>query len=209
MKRQVGVLSAGAAAALVLASPAYAHHAMGGVLPQTFSQGLMSGLAHPVIGLDHFAFLLVVALLSAPLKGMLRWAVPLAFVAATIGGTLAHVAQADIPFTEAVVALSALVGGLLVLSRRDVSALALTFGAAAFGLFHGYALGESIIGAETTPLMAYLIGFAAIQLAVIAGGSRAFAALAARSAALGARARVAGGALATIAGVAFLVVSVV
>ncbi len=37
---------------------------------------------------------------------------------------------------------------------------------AAVGLVHGYALGESIYGAESTPLYAYLIGLAVIQCAV-------------------------------------------
>jgi urease accessory protein len=31
------------------------------------------------------------------------------------------------------------------------------------GLFHGYALGESIVGAEPTPLVSYFVGLAAIQ----------------------------------------------
>jgi urease accessory protein len=34
------------------------------------------------------------------------------------------------------------------------------------GLLHGYALGESIYGAEPTPLYAYLLGLAVIQSAV-------------------------------------------
>jgi urease accessory protein len=34
------------------------------------------------------------------------------------------------------------------------------------GLIHGYALGESIYGAERSPLVAYLIGLAVIQSAV-------------------------------------------
>ena len=34
------------------------------------------------------------------------------------------------------------------------------------GLTHGYALGESIYGAERSPLAAYLIGLAVIQSAV-------------------------------------------
>jgi urease accessory protein len=34
---------------------------------------------------------------------------------------------------------------------------------AAAGLFHGYALGESIVGAESSPLGAYLAGLLAIQ----------------------------------------------
>ncbi len=31
------------------------------------------------------------------------------------------------------------------------------------GLFHGYAFGESIVGAEATPLAAYLLGLVMIQ----------------------------------------------
>ncbi len=34
------------------------------------------------------------------------------------------------------------------------------------GLIHGYALGESIYGAEPTPLYAYLLGLAFIQSAI-------------------------------------------
>jgi urease accessory protein len=34
------------------------------------------------------------------------------------------------------------------------------------GLIHGYALGESIFGAEPTPVYAYLLGLAVIQSAI-------------------------------------------
>jgi urease accessory protein len=40
---------------------------------------------------------------------------------------------------------------------------------AAVGVLHGYALGESIYGAEPTPLYAYLLGLAVIQSAVALG----------------------------------------
>jgi hydrogenase/urease accessory protein HupE len=46
------------------------------------------------------------------------------------------------------------------------------------GLIHGYALGESIYGAERTPLAAYPVGLAVIQSAVALaamGLARAFA----------------------------------
>jgi urease accessory protein len=39
----------------LLAEPAFAHHLMGGRTPSTFADGLLSGLGHPIIGLDHFA----------------------------------------------------------------------------------------------------------------------------------------------------------
>jgi hypothetical protein len=35
---------------LLAAAPASAHHVMGGRTPSTFLEGLLSGLAHPVIG---------------------------------------------------------------------------------------------------------------------------------------------------------------
>lgn len=35
------------------------------------------------------------------------------------------------------------------------------------GYLHGYAYGESIIGAEETPLIAYLLGFSLMQYALV------------------------------------------
>ena len=55
--------------ALLLAAPlAMAHHPMGGATPSTMGEGLLSGFGHPIIGIDHFAFLLVAALLSFTLS---------------------------------------------------------------------------------------------------------------------------------------------
>jgi urease accessory protein len=54
---------------------------------------------------------------------------------------------------------------LLTLKNRPNTATIVGLSAIA-GLFHGYAYGESIFGAETTPLLAYLLGFTVIQLVV-------------------------------------------
>jgi urease accessory protein len=155
---------------LVLAVPAHAHHAMGGNTPQTAFQGFLSGLAHPLIGIDHFAFLAVVALLSLALSGASRHLVPAAFVAATLVGTLIHLGALELPWTETLIALSVLGGGALVLSRAHAPAALLAILFAGFGIFHGYAYGESIVGAETGPISAYLVGFALVQYGVIAIG---------------------------------------
>ena len=45
--------------------PALAHHVMGGHMPVTFADGLLSGLAHPIIGFDHFAAVVAVACLAS------------------------------------------------------------------------------------------------------------------------------------------------
>ena len=67
------------------------------------------------------------------------------------------------------VAASVIVAGML-MARGAVSSAALWAALfAAGGLVHGYAFGESIFGAETTPLAAYLIGLVVIQSALAIG----------------------------------------
>ncbi|MDP1644473.1 MAG: HupE/UreJ family protein [Thiobacillus sp.] len=176
-----GTLALTAGLLLIASSPAFAHHAMGGMTPQTFSQGLLAGLAHPVIGLDHFAFLVVAMLLASLLKGATRFLVPLAFIGATIAGTVLHLGEANIPLSETLVALTVVIGGVLALTRHNPGAFALSAIFAVSGILHGYAYGESIVGAETTPLLAYLAGFAAIQYALIVGGVLGLEKLASRS----------------------------
>ena len=48
-----------------------------------FGQGLLSGVGHPVIGVDHFAFVVAVGI-TAALAGRL-WALTLSFVAGSCG----------------------------------------------------------------------------------------------------------------------------
>ena len=64
-------------------------------------------------------------------------------------------------------------GALIALRKIPNRALVFGIGAVA-GVLHGYAYGESIFGAESTPLVAYLVGFTAGQL-VVAGIAYAIA----------------------------------
>src|SRR3954466_7050575 len=81
------------------AAGAEAHHVMGGTTPQTLAQGLLSGLAHPVIGLDHLAFTVAAGLLAASLPPPLARAalMPLAFLVAGAVGASLHLAGVDLP----------------------------------------------------------------------------------------------------------------
>lgn len=162
MRRSLGIASL---AAVVLAAqaiePAAAHHVMDNQLPVTFLQGLLSGLGHPVIGLDHLAAVVAVGCIAAaqPRGAILA----LGFVAAMIAGTAVHLREADLPYGEWLVAFSVVFLGLAMARSRSIApAFALGLFALA-GFFHGYALGESIVGAEPAPLYAYLLGLAAIQ----------------------------------------------
>lgn len=150
---------------MALCGPVLAHHPMGGRTPGNFLEGLLSGLGHPIIGIDHFAFLLAIGLLAIGQRH--RLLIPAGFVLMTVAGTLAHLAGVNLFSVEAMVAISVLVaGGLLLANRHHRAGLLGLLGAAA-GLFHGYAYGESIVGAESTPLLAYLAGFSIIQYCVV------------------------------------------
>src|SRR5215210_5455442 len=86
---------------MLVSEPALAHHVMGGAMPSTFAQGLLSGLGHPIIGLDHFAALVGAGLVAARLRRGL--ALPLLFVIAMTAGVVAHLARFDVPYSEALV----------------------------------------------------------------------------------------------------------
>lgn len=167
MRTAIRKAALAAAALSAIASPALAHHAMDGKLPTSFMQGLLSGMAHPVIGPDHFAFIIAIGIAAAIVPGGIG--VIAAFLAASTLGVLAHLAALDLPMAEALVASSLIVaGGLVTFGRRAGAGpwLALAIFA---GLIHGYAFGESIVGADRNVVGAYLIGLACVSGAVAAG----------------------------------------
>lgn len=147
------------------AGTASAHHLMGGKTPSTFADGILSGVGHPIIGPDHLAFL--VALGIAVGVGRLSLVTPFLFLLAMACGVAAHVAAVNIPTAELIVAVSVLTAGVLIALDWNIpsAAWAAIFGIA--GFFHGYAYGESIYGAEPTPLAAYLVGLVAVQTVLV------------------------------------------
>ncbi|MFN3658729.1 MAG: HupE/UreJ family protein [Pseudolabrys sp.] len=161
-----------ALAALALASaPASAHHVMDGRMPASFADGLLSGLGHPVIGIDHFLAVLAVGCLAAAHRA--GPALVAGFVLAMIAGAGVHLGDVSVPASEALVALSVVGLGALMLRREPLPVAAALAVFALAGLLHGYALGESIVGAERTPLVAYLAGLAVIQSAVALAAMKA------------------------------------
>jgi urease accessory protein len=149
---------------LVAASPASAHHPMGGKIPSNFFEGFLSGLAHPVIGIDHLAFIVTIGLFAATKSQGIF--IPLAFVLSAMLGTGIHLLGASLPVVELIVSTSILLFGILLAIKNSPNLLVMISLSSVAGLFHGYAYGEAIFGAQTTALVAYLAGFTVIQLVI-------------------------------------------
>ncbi len=122
------------------------------------AHGLVEGLAHPFLGLDHLLAMVAVGLWSAiALPVGRRLLGPGVFLAALLIGALLSWEGVALPAVESSVAASVvLLGAMLFAGRHVPTALGLTLvGAAA--LFHGYAHGSELaVGASA---VAYAAGF--------------------------------------------------
>ncbi len=146
---------------------ALAHHPWEGRALSEWHQGFLSGLAHPVLGFDHLAFLAAVAILCAVFFGDKKTL--LAFIPATIAGVFIYLLagwEFELRFYETAVSLTVAVAGVFIF-QGSLSAKAALFFCALFGLFHGYAYGGGIVGAETSPLVFYLAGLTFVQTALV------------------------------------------
>lgn len=130
--------------------------------------GIMSGLAHPVFGLDHLLAMLAVGLWAAQQTGTARWALPLTFVATMLLGGLLGFAGVEMPLMETGIAGSVLALGLLVaLAVRPPLAVAAGL-TALFAASHGVAHGLEL-PALSSP-WGYAAGFVAATAALHGAG---------------------------------------
>lgn len=150
----------------IASTPALAHHVMDGTAPTTFGGGLLSGLGHPVIEPAHLAAIVLAGVVAARLHG--GFGLIVAFVGGSFFGTIAASA-ATIAIDETFVVASVAALALLLPFRTSFGWLG-ALGFLAIGAVHGVAFAESVIGAETRVLGAYLLGLALTEM-VIAGAS--------------------------------------
>jgi urease accessory protein len=160
-----------AAGLMMAASPALAHHPLGGLPMETFTHGLASGVGHPVLGFDHLFFVIAMGI-AAVFTGR-KLMTPAAYIGAMLVGCGLMYAGIAMPIAETVIVLSLIVLGGIVLSGRALSTTAAVLVFATFGLFHGSAFGGSIAGQEGgvggAVLLGYLIGLGAIQYLIAIG----------------------------------------
>jgi urease accessory protein len=144
-----------------------------------------------VIGPDHLAFIIAIGIAAALVPGGVG--VIGAFIAASTLGVLAHFGAWSLPFAEILVASSVVVAGFLVARGRAVGSGIWLALAALAGIAHGYAFGESIVGADRGVLGAYLVGLAIVSSMVAGAIMLMTRSLAAPTTAGAMRLRVAGG----------------
>lgn len=167
MPYRTTIFSICALIALIAVSPAHAHHAMDYRLPGTPLEGLVSGLGHPVIGIDHLLFIVGAGVLAAQLDRGALFA--LLFVACSMLAAAARAGGAPWEMSEIWIAGSLVaLGAVAFAMRRPARALVAMLYAAAGGV-HGYALAAAIVGAEPTPLYAYFAGLIIVQCAISLG----------------------------------------
>jgi len=119
--------------------------------------GFVSGLAHPLLGLDHLLAMVAIGPSAAQQHGLALWAKPASLLGAmTAGGGSAPVCLLLLQ-VETGIAASVLVLGLLVATRRQWAVTAGIAIAAGFALFHGYAHGLEMPQAASPAL--YAMGF--------------------------------------------------
>jgi len=122
--------------------------------------GLVSGMKHPVSGLDHIVAMVAVGLWGAFLGPPAMWLLPVVFpVVMAFGGALG-VLGVPVPAVETGIALSGVMLGLMVaLAARPplwVAAVIVGF----FAIFHGHAHGAELPTAANA--LTYSVGFVVV-----------------------------------------------
>jgi urease accessory protein len=119
--------------------------------------GLVSGLLHPISGLDHVAAMVAVGIWGAQLGAPAIWVLPVTFPMVMALGGMLGLLGVGLPGVEVAIGLSALVLGVMVAleHRPDLRLAAILVGV--FAIFHGYAHGTELADGQSG--LFYSIGF--------------------------------------------------
>ncbi len=138
--------------------PAEAHHPWESQMGDfNFLQGFASGLVHPILGFDHLLFLISVGLVGGV---SLFTRVPLLLFVGLLGTAFSQF----IPIfsgAETVMGVSVVCASLVAFQRLPLVLIPI------FVFSHGFVLGNSMIGVEPTPLIAYSLGLLVIQTLIV------------------------------------------
>ena len=119
--------------------------------------GFVSGLGHPVSGLDHVLAMVAVGLWGAQLGAPAMWLLPVAFPMMMAFGGMLGLMGIPVPGIEVGIAVSAVVLGALILREARLPLAAALVVVAFFAIFHGHAHGTELMPGQNA--MLYSLGF--------------------------------------------------
>jgi urease accessory protein len=149
----------------LLDSQALAHHVMDGDVPATSLVGFISGLGHPIVDLEHLAFIIGVGFVAWLHKR--TYSLPLLFLIGMIVGVFVQFNFRELYSIEVAIAISVMVMGTLVVWPRTLNTRTVLLAIGVAGVLHGYSYGASILGAGPFPIAGYLIGLLLVQFGVM------------------------------------------
>jgi urease accessory protein len=119
--------------------------------------GFVSGLSHPVSGLDHVLAMVAVGLWGAQLGLPAIWMLPVAFPMMMAFGGMLGLIGLPLPGVEAGIAISAIVLGIMVMRETRPALPVAVLIVAFFAVFHGHAHGTELQPGQNA--MLYSLGF--------------------------------------------------
>ena len=119
--------------------------------------GFLSGLAHPVSGLDHVLAMVAVGLWGAQLGAPAIWILPVTFPLVMALGGLLGLLGVPLPGVELGIAASAILLGAAVMTERRLPLYAAAALVGFFAIFHGHAHGTELPPGQSGLL--YSLGF--------------------------------------------------
>lgn len=135
----------------LLALPAWAHEQAGQVA------GFVTGLLHPVSGLDHVLAMVAVGLWGAQLGAPAIWMLPVTFPLVMAMGGFLGLLGVPLPGVEVGIAASAILLGALVATQSRPPLWLAAVVVAFFAVFHGHAHGTELPAGQSGLL--YSVGF--------------------------------------------------
>lgn len=119
--------------------------------------GFVSGIQHPIFGLDHLVAMVAVGLWGAFLGRPAIWVLPIIFPLVMAFGGVFGIAGVPLPGVELWIAASAIVLGVCVLLSLNPPLWVAGIIVGAFAIFHGHAHGAEL--PEAANPLSYALGF--------------------------------------------------
>ncbi|WP_420389365.1 HupE/UreJ family protein [Marinobacter sp.] len=149
-----------AAGLLLTATTAAAHTGHGAHA----ENGFLSGLLHPMLGLDHLLAMAAIGFWSVRQSNTMKQITPLFVIGGMVLGAGIAWGGMSLPGVETGITFSVLVAGILIATLAKLPTAVGGALVGAFMLFHGFAHGAEMPAGAT--LAAYLAGFSIATLAI-------------------------------------------